>query len=330
MKNTLETRLGLFFALALIAAFIILEVIGGMDFFRTGYNLRARFKDVHELKTGDPVKMAGVQIGRVEKIALASNLVEVTMKINRDAAVKTDSTATVKYTGLMGQNYVSIDFGSPGSPKAAPNALLTTTEQADLNALMVKLDNVASGIENVTKTFTGDRIDNLLGPITDFVKQNSPALTATIGNMRTLSDRMVNGQGTVGRLINEDTLYTSTLVTVSNLQTTSDELKAAIADARKVLDSSKIAVDNLNAGQGTLGKLLKDERLYNETTGAMTNLREVLEKINRGQGSVGKLVNDESLLKNVKMSLQKLDKATESLEDTGPLSVLGTAVNSLF
>jgi phospholipid/cholesterol/gamma-HCH transport system substrate-binding protein len=55
-----------------------------------------------------------------------------------------------------------------------------------------------------------------------------------------------------------------------------------------------------------------------------------MQKINRGEGSVGKLVNDESLLKNIKMSLQKLDKATESLEDTGPLSVLGTAVNSLF
>jgi phospholipid/cholesterol/gamma-HCH transport system substrate-binding protein len=55
-----------------------------------------------------------------------------------------------------------------------------------------------------------------------------------------------------------------------------------------------------------------------------------LEKMNRGQGSVGKLINDESLLKNVKLSLQKLDKATEGLEDTGPLSVLGTAVNSLF
>jgi phospholipid/cholesterol/gamma-HCH transport system substrate-binding protein len=42
---------------------------------------------------------------------------------------------------------------------------------------------------------------------------------------------------------------------------------------------------------------------------------------------VGKLVNDESLLKNVKMSLQKLDKATEGLEDSGPMSVLGMAVS---
>ena len=46
---------------------------------------------------------------------------------------------------------------------------------------------------------------------------------------------------------------------------------------------------------------------------------------------MGKLINDDNrTLKNVKLSLQKLDKATQSLEDTGPLSILGTMVNSLF
>jgi phospholipid/cholesterol/gamma-HCH transport system substrate-binding protein len=52
--------------------------------------------------------------------------------------------------------------------------------------------------------------------------------------------------------------------------------------------------------------------------------------MNRGEGSVGKLINDDSLFKNAKLSLQKLEKATEGLEDQGPLSVLGIAVNSLF
>ncbi|MBU6401698.1 MAG: MCE family protein, partial [Verrucomicrobia bacterium] len=79
-----------------------------------------------------------------------------------------------------------------------------------------------------------------------------------------------------------------------------------------------------------VGRLIKDETLYRETTAAMTNLHEILAKINRGQGSIGKFVNDESLFKNVKLTLQKVDKATEGLEDQGPLSVLGIAVNNLF
>jgi phospholipid/cholesterol/gamma-HCH transport system substrate-binding protein len=76
--------------------------------------------------------------------------------------------------------------------------------------------------------------------------------------------------------------------------------------------------------------LTRDEALYNETTVAMTNLREILQKMNRGQGSVGQLINDDSFLKNAKLTLQKVEKATEGLEDQGPLSVLGMAVNSLF
>ena len=79
-----------------------------------------------------------------------------------------------------------------------------------------------------------------------------------------------------------------------------------------------------------MGKLVKDDTLYKETTAFMTNMKEISQKINEGQGSVGKLVNDQEFYKNAKLTLQKLDKATEGLEDQGPLSVLGIAVNSLL
>jgi phospholipid/cholesterol/gamma-HCH transport system substrate-binding protein len=49
--------------------------------------------------------------------------------------------------------------------------------------------------------------------------------------------------------------------------------------------------------------------------------------VNQGQGTVGKLVNDQDFYKNAKLSLQKLDKAADSLEDTGPLSVIGIMAN---
>jgi phospholipid/cholesterol/gamma-HCH transport system substrate-binding protein len=329
MKNTLETRLGIFFALAFIAGIIVLELAGGLDL-RRGNSIGALFKDVHELKVGDPVKMAGVQIGHVSKIGLEQGKVKVQFKVNPDAEVKTDSKATIKFAGLLGQNFVAVDFGSATAPKAAPGAILESTEQADLSQIMQKLDNVANGVENITKSFTGDRIDNLFGPITDFVKQNSAPLTATLGNLRIISDNIASGKGTVGKLINDDTLYVNVLTSVSNLQGTANDLQSVMAEAKLVLTNANSIIVGINAGQGTVGKLVKDEALYHESTTAMMNLREILQKVNRGDGSVGKLVNDESLLKNVKLSLQKLDKATESLEDTGPLSVLGTAVNSLF
>src|SRR5579859_3096852 len=109
MKNTLETRLGIFVALAVIAAVLILEIVVGPLLFESGYRLRAMFNTVQDLKAGDAVKIAGVQVGRVEKVGLdeTNNKVMVTMKLRKKVEgnrvqVHTDSVATIKFTGLMG------------------------------------------------------------------------------------------------------------------------------------------------------------------------------------------------------------------------------------
>ncbi len=366
MKNTsLETKLGMFVALVVVAAVVLLEIAGGSDFFKKGYRLHGLFATAQELKIGDPVKMAGVPIGKVEKIGFDEGKVKVTMKVDRGAEVKTDAKATIRFAGLMGQNFVSINLGTPASPDLKDGDVIQTIEQPDLSAMMQKLDNAAAGIENLTKSFSGDTIQNVLGPMTDFLKQNNPKLTALFGNLQTISDRIAKGEGTIGKLISDDALYQSTLKTVDTLNKTAadaqglladakgaigdvkgfmteakgsmGDVKLALGDARKALGTAndtllaaKQTVTDINSGKGSLGKMLKDEALYNETTLAMSNLREIMQKINRGQGSIGKFVNDDSLFKNAKMTLQKLDKATEGLEDQGPLSVLGIAVNGLF
>ena len=109
-----------------------------------------------------------------------------------------------------------------------------------------------------------------------------------------------------------------------------DNAQGMLADARTAIGSATNVLAGVSRGEGTMGKLLHDEKLYTETTAAMTNLKEIMQKINNGQGSVGKLVNDESFLKNVKLTLQKVDKATEGLEDQGPLSIIGIFANGLF
>jgi phospholipid/cholesterol/gamma-HCH transport system substrate-binding protein len=316
MKNSLETRLGIFVALSVIAAIVIIEMIGGTVVFQRGYHVHALFDTVQELKVGDSVKMAGVEIGRVEKIMLTDGKVEVTMKLHPDALVKTDSHAIIKFAGLMGQNYVAIDFGSPEGKRLDDNQFITTVEQPDLSAIMAKLDSAAGGIANVTKSFSGDSINNLLGPMTDLIKQNSARITLTLSNMESISGQIASGQGTVGKVIYSDTLYDSALTTVTNLQD-------AVTQARQL-------VNGISSGQGTLGKLATDDALYNSTQASMTNLNQILFKINHGDGTLGKLVNDQEFYKNAKLSLQKLDKAADSLEDTGPLSVVGIIVGRLF
>jgi phospholipid/cholesterol/gamma-HCH transport system substrate-binding protein len=323
MKNSLETKLGIFVVLVVMASWAIIETLGGADFFSHGYHVTAQFDTVQELKVGDHVKMAGVDIGKVDDIELSSNKVSVVMKLREGAVVKTDSKATIKFTGLMGQNFVAIDFGSEGAPQAADGTILESVEQPDLSVIMAKLDSAAGGIQNITKTFSGDKLDNILGPLTDFMKQNSAPITATIANVKNISSQIAAGQGTVGKVIYDDSLYTSALSTVSNLQDTASSAKGTLAIARSVMN-------NVSAGQGTIGKLLTDDRLYNSTEASMTNLNQVLLKVNQGNGTLGKLVNDQEFYKNAKLSLQKLDKAADGLEDTGPLSVIGTMLSNLL
>ncbi len=331
MKNTLETRLGLFFALVVIAAFLLFELIGSGALFSRGKHLRAQFATVRDLKAGDPVKLAGVSIGRVRTIhAPKAGRVEVELAIDPEAEVRTDSVASILFTGLMGQNFISLTFGSDKAPLADSTTLLTSKDQPDLAAIMTKLDGAADGVQNMTRSFTGEEFNKLLGPFTDFLKQNQPRLVAILGNLQNISTTIAEGQGTVGRLIKEDTLYQSALSTVTNLNQTVDDIRPLATDARAAVAEARSMVTAMNKGEGTVGKLLKDEKLYSETTTAMTNLREIFQKINGGQGTIGQLVNDAGFLKNVKLTLQKVDKATEGLEDTGPLTVLSSVIGNLF
>jgi len=343
MKNTLETRLGIFFALALVVAVVILELIGGTNFFKGGYEITANFKNAQELKRGDLVKMAGVEIGRVEKIDLQTDpdavvRAKVTMKIRKDEriVIRSDSKAMIKFTGLMGQNFVAIEGGTATAARMERGAL-ETGEQPDLSAIMLKLDNVASGVEGLTKSFSTEGISTLFGPLTDFLKEAKDPLIAMIQNFKLVSSRLAEGKGTVGQLLTDDSFYKAALGAATNLQSASADMKNLMTNANNAIThvddivvQARGVIAGINSGKGTLGLLATDDKLYKETTMTMANLREITQKINRGEGSVGKLLNNDEFYKNAKLSLQKLDKATEGLEDQGPLSILGIAVNSLF
>jgi phospholipid/cholesterol/gamma-HCH transport system substrate-binding protein len=285
---------------------------------------------VQELKKGDPVKMAGVEIGRVESIRLADSQARVSMKVEGRYRLRTDSKATIKFAGLMGQNFISVEGGSPNAPLIEQGGFIEAGSQPDLSELMAKLQNVASGVEGLTKSFSAENLSTLIGPMNDFLRQNSTNLTAILSNTATVTFQISQGRGTIGKLIYDDALYNTAMTTIGSLQAAGSQAQTFLSNAQGMMNKASGIIDEVSTGQGTIGRLLKEDKLYVQTTEAMDNLKQILEKMNRGQGSVGQLINDETFLKNARMTLQKVDKATEGLEDQGPLSVLGIAVNTLF
>ena len=323
MKNSLETRPGIFFALVFVAAFVLFEMVGGGRFFDSGIPIKARFNSAGDLKVGDPVKLAGVDVGRVQAIRISDGKVEVSMTVEPAAGVRTDSKASIKFTGMMGQNFMAIDFGNPASPVVSTGALLESREQPDLAAIMSKLESAADGMQNMTKSFSGEDFTKLLGPMTDMIKDNQPRIASILSNLDSVTTGINKGEGTLGRLLRQDTLYVQTLQAVTNLIASTEDLKLTLSTTRQMMA-------DMNSGKGTIGRLLVDDSLFRETTNMITNLREVAEKLNRGNGTVSQLINDDAFLRNLKLTLQKVEKATETLEDAGPLQVIGTAAGSIF
>lgn len=119
---------------------------GGVDFFRKGIEVKARFNTVNELQVGAPVKLAGVQVGEVRRIALDGDKVAVTLRIRQDTTIRTDSKATLRFAGWMGQNYIALSFGSPTAPAVTAGSELEADALPDLGQIMARLDSAASTV----------------------------------------------------------------------------------------------------------------------------------------------------------------------------------------
>ena len=337
MRNSLETRLGLFFAVVVLAGFTLVELSGGGAWWDRGIEVRARFKTVSDLKVGDPVRLAGVAVGHVSEIRFVGQAVEVVLRMKPSAALRADSTAQIRFTGLLGQNFVAVDFGTPTALPLVAGAALLTQEQPDLAQIFEKFNGVADGIESLTKSLSGDQLRRLFGPMTDLFKTNRAHINGLMANFTLLSARLVAGQGTLGLLLQDDALYVTGVGALTNMDALTVDAHGLLGRAGGVLDLSadlvreaRGLVSGVERGEGSLGKLVKDDTLAKESTLAGTNLREVLEKSNVGQGTVAKVVNDDWLLRNVTRTLHQVNKVTKSLEDVGTLSVAGSAAQMLL
>ena len=324
MKITTGTSVGFFFVLGLVVLLLIMEMLSGGAGFTRGYVLRTYFQNAREIKVGSPIKMGGVQIGKVSDIILAGpgerGQVQINLKIRPDVKVRTDAEASIMLSSLFGENFVDISFGKPDSPTLNPNSVINSRERTDMNAMIDKMEEVANDVRSLTKQLNES---SPLGPLTDFFKENQPKFTNLLSNAEKISQKVAAGEGTVGKLISDPSLFDEAKKMLTEFQKTNTDLQELGSNLKGI-------TGDLRQGKGTIGKFLHEEEFYNQANHAVQNLNEILRKINEGKGSIGELVNDPALMRNAKVSLQKLDKASDSIEDQGPLSIISILVGQLF
>ncbi|MBA4390547.1 MAG: hypothetical protein C0399_06390 [Syntrophus sp. (in: bacteria)] len=101
-------------------------------------------------------------------------------------------------------------------------------------------------------------------------------------------------------------------------------------DAKDVVASLKNISGDIEQGKGTLGKLAKDETLYDEAKDAIGNIKELTDGMKKGEGTLGKLAKDDSLYKETEKAMKKIQKGAEGLQEMTPITILGTIFGTFF
>jgi phospholipid/cholesterol/gamma-HCH transport system substrate-binding protein len=323
-------RVGLFFLLGVALVWVTFETLSdGKLFEQHGTTLIASFGDLKQLKSGDDVRMAGVKIGSVLKTQLAGRQGQAVLAIDPKIDVPGDATAEIEMSGLIGGNYISIELGVPGSPPLADGAEIRTVDTPDLNSLLAQVGGLGKQLQDSLGSFSsalnGDAKNGggIIQKLDKLITENTARVNATMTNLQQITDKINNGEGTLGKLVNDPKLHDDLLATV-------DEIKATAAQAKEFVSNAQAVVDQIKSGQGTIGTLVYDQKAADDIRVSLANIRSVSDKLASGQGTLGKLINDDSLYTSAQGTIKKVDRTIDGLNDSGPITAVGIVVNALF
>jgi phospholipid/cholesterol/gamma-HCH transport system substrate-binding protein len=329
MAMSREVRVGLFLVVAFLILIALFEVLGKETIFARMVEYKTSFRSIPGLRLGDPVRLAGVDVGTVRDIRVIGARVEVAFRVKPGTPIKTDSIATIKLTSLLGTNFVDVTFGSPAAQIAPPGSHLQSVEPPDLNTLLVRLNDAAGDVQTLAKQLN-EGLGKTMEPISgafqsmDRIAKQIEKGQGTLGklianddlyqeiqgvaaNMNRLSQQLARGEGTLGKLATDDGLY--------------KDMRSLTADLKVATQGLSRMTKDIEAGKGTLGKLVKDEALYVEAKNTLAQAREALggiqlmsQRITEGRGTLGKLLNDEALYTDMRGAVASLNGIMKKVE----------------
>jgi len=273
--------------------------VGGLGFiWKKGYRLYVMFDNVSGLEEKSKIKVAGVNSGTVEKVQLKEGQARLTLLVNPDVQIHKDAKASVRTTGLLGDKYLSIWAGSPDKPLLKDGDTITETEPpTDIDALANKLTSAADYISDLAETLTGI-----------FGASEREAIRESIHHLRTITKNLEDFSGTLSAkgpgLIDDASKVAKNLesfskrldekgpeliddvsMTAKDIREVIRENKASFKDTMDNIKSFSASADRiaerLDRGEGTLGKLLKEEKFYNSLEKAVEGASKGIEAVDR-------------------------------------------------
>jgi phospholipid/cholesterol/gamma-HCH transport system substrate-binding protein len=215
-------RLGAFIVATLAVLAIGVFIIGSKQYlFSSTYQLNAQFDNVAGLSEGADVQVGGVHSGTVHSIELPhkpGEKVTVLMDLNKSTReiIKHDSMASIETEGLLGNQFMAISFGSAGQPEVKDGELIKSLPPLQMSDLLKKtsgiLDSSQAAINNTT---------------------------LATAHLNSVSAKIDAGQGTVGKLINDKTLYNNLQQSTVTMQATMVQAQAGVTNFQENMEALK-------------------------------------------------------------------------------------------
>jgi phospholipid/cholesterol/gamma-HCH transport system substrate-binding protein len=322
-----DLRVGLFvLAGAILLTVVIFYVTGGSGW-GPKYRLRVFLPEVDGLTIGAPVRVDGVDVGNVEKIAIAvpkagasssskDRNIEVDMRLQKtfQAYVRSDSSAGLITEGLLGNRYVDIDRGYIGRPLENEEEIPGRQEKA-LKEVVARSADLMDSLSLIAKQANSVLTDvrNGKGSLGKFMVDEGAynRLTSSLENVDRIMKDVQSGKGTLGKLVTDDEMYNrvnsvagrvdNVLEAVQNQQGTLGKLvydTGIHESAKRLIDNSNALLSDVRDGKGTLGKLATDDSLFVQYRQAGENLSNATAKMNSNQNSIGKFFDDPKFYDN--------------------------------
>lgn len=311
MKQTsTELKVGIFAIVVIIFLSYMTFKVGGLPFiWEKGYRLSVEFDDISGLDEQSRVRIAGVEAGIVEKIRLENGKAKVTLLMSPDIRIYSDAKAALKMSGLLGDRFLAVSTGSPDKPLLKNgDTILITEHAADIDSLANQLTSAANEIGELTRNirdiFGEQEREALRSSIRDlqYVTKNLREIStenrAPLHNIIAQLDEFTRALGSKGpEFISDLSSVAKALgekgpALIENLNEAAVELKDVIKENRYALKdsvqnirdisrSTSVIAGKLEKGEGTLGKLMKDDTLYNSLTKVSTEAGKSLDVVNR-------------------------------------------------
>ncbi|HVF80851.1 MAG TPA: MlaD family protein [Flavisolibacter sp.] len=299
-KNKRPVIVGVFVFAALIIFVLGVMTLGGQkSIFNKGAAINAVFDEVNGLQVGNNVWYAGVKVGTITEIALNKEgkvAVEMNIEEKSQPLIKKDAKAKVGADGFIGNKIIVLSGGGPGAPMVE-----------DGSTLLVER---AIGTDEMMATF----------------QDNNKNLLAITTNFKTISEQIVSGKGNIGKLLNDEQLFT-------DLQQAVVTIKMAAVNAQRLAADVSAYTAKLTAKGSLANDLVTDTVLFSRlrstarqvdalSKGAgevLADLKEasatINQSINDGSTSVGLLLKDKETAADIKATIKNLQAGTQKLDE---------------